>query len=114
MQNKINEPDNVKTDSTNPSQDVVESVKPSFSTVLFNKRNLWLFPVSFIIFVSLWEWIVVYFDIDRDKELRESIKKQKSELITQMLQAKNKGVKTQPVVKKDKVEAHCNTMGVIR
>ncbi|UAB82779.1 amidohydrolase family protein [Zunongwangia sp. SCSIO 43204] len=57
---------------------------------------------------------VVYFDIDRDKELRESIKKQKSELITQMLQAKNKGVKTQPVVKKDKVEAHCNTMGVIR
>ena len=64
MQNKINEPDNVKTDSTNPSQDVVESVKPSFSTVLFNKRNLWLFPVSFIIFVSLWEWIVVYFDID--------------------------------------------------
>ncbi|MED5578668.1 MAG: ABC transporter permease [Nitrospinota bacterium] len=64
MQNKINEPDSVKTDSTNPSQDVVESVKPSFSTVLFNKRNLWLFPVSFIIFVSLWEWIVVYFDID--------------------------------------------------
>ncbi len=64
MQNKINESDSVKLDSTNPSEDVVESIKPSFSTFLFNKRNLWLFPVSFFIFVSLWEWIVLYFDID--------------------------------------------------
>ncbi|ORL45308.1 metal-dependent hydrolase superfamily protein [Zunongwangia atlantica 22II14-10F7] len=57
---------------------------------------------------------VVYFDLERDKALREEIKKQKSELITQMLQAKNKGMKTQPVVKKEKIEAHCNTMEAIR
>ncbi|WBL23494.1 amidohydrolase family protein [Zunongwangia sp. HRR-M8] len=57
---------------------------------------------------------VVYFDIERDKEMRKEIQKQKSELITQMLQAKNNGMKTQPVVKKDKVEAHCDTMGTIQ
>jgi len=57
---------------------------------------------------------VVYFDIERDKAMREKLQKQKSELITQMLQAKNKGMKTQPVVKKEKIEAHCDTMEAIR
>ena len=57
---------------------------------------------------------VVYFDIARDKAMREKLQKQKSELITQMLQAKNKGMKTQPIVKKEKIEAHCDTMEAIR
>ena len=51
-----------------------------------------------------------YFDIDRDKEMREAIKKERSELIAQMLKAKNKGMKTQPVKKKDKQHLHCDSL----
>lgn len=64
MQNKKNESKSNKLDSTNPSEDVVESNKPSFAIFMFNKRKFWLFPVSFVIFMSCWEWVVVYFDVD--------------------------------------------------
>ena len=37
-------------------------------------------------------------------------KKEKSELINMMLQAKNKGLKTQPVKKKEKELLHCDSM----
>ena len=37
-----------------------------------------------------------YFDIETDKQKREAIKKEKNELTTLMLQAKNKGLKTKP------------------
>ncbi len=50
-----------------------------------------------------------YFDINRDKELRQLIKKEKNELTTLMLQEKNKGLKTQPIKKKEKQEFHCDT-----
>ncbi len=53
---------------------------------------------------------VTYFDIERDKQMREAIKKEKSELINLMLQDKNKGLKTQPVVKKEKELLHCDSM----
>ncbi|MFD1095483.1 amidohydrolase family protein [Salegentibacter chungangensis] len=53
---------------------------------------------------------VVYFDLEKDKAMREEIKEQRSELITQMLKAKNEGVKTQPVTKKEETHIHCNTM----
>ena len=53
---------------------------------------------------------VTYFDLARDMQMREAIKKEKSELINLMLQDKNKGLKTQPVKKKVKVLLHCDSM----
>ena len=53
---------------------------------------------------------ITYFDMDRDKQLRNAIKKEKSELTTLMLQAKNKGLKTKPIEKKKKEEFHCDTI----
>ncbi len=52
----------------------------------------------------------VYFDLKRDEQQREAIKKEKSELINKMLQAKNKGLKTQPVKKQEKEYFHCDTL----
>lgn len=51
-----------------------------------------------------------YFDIERDQQMRAAIKKEKNELIGMMMQAKNKGMKTQPIKKKDKHHMHCDTM----
>ncbi|MCA0132123.1 amidohydrolase family protein [Winogradskyella alexanderae] len=51
-----------------------------------------------------------YFDIDKDKQMREAIKKEKSTLVNLMLKEKNKGLKTQPVKKKEKVLLHCDSM----
>ncbi|MFC0605425.1 amidohydrolase family protein [Winogradskyella pulchriflava] len=53
---------------------------------------------------------ITYFDLERDKQMREAIKKEKSELINLMLQEKNKGLKTQPVKKKEKELLHCDSM----
>ncbi|WP_081212433.1 amidohydrolase family protein [Salegentibacter sediminis] len=50
----------------------------------------------------------VYFDIERDKQIRERISEERNELITQMLKAKNNGVKTQPVTKKETLHIHCD------
>ncbi|RSK39255.1 amidohydrolase family protein [Mangrovimonas spongiae] len=52
----------------------------------------------------------VYFDIENDKRKRDAIKKEKSELINMMMQAKNKGLKTQPVKKEEQQHFHCDTM----
>lgn len=52
---------------------------------------------------------VVYFDLERDAELREKIKQQKNFITTQLLQAKNKGVKTVPAKAQEKEEMHCDT-----
>ncbi|MBT8377444.1 MAG: amidohydrolase family protein, partial [Bacteroidia bacterium] len=51
-----------------------------------------------------------YFDLKRDEALRQQIKKEKSELINFMLQEKNKGLKTQPVKKKEKELLHCDSL----
>ena len=53
---------------------------------------------------------VTYFDIERDRQMREAVKKEKNELINLMLQDKNKGLKTQPVKKKEKELLHCDSM----
>lgn len=53
---------------------------------------------------------VTYFDIERDKQMREALAKERSELINMMLSDKNKGLKTQPVKKKEKVLLHCDSM----
>ncbi|WP_092207768.1 amidohydrolase family protein [Bizionia echini] len=52
----------------------------------------------------------VYFDIDRDKQIRNAMKQEKNELTTMMLQAKNKGLKTKPIVKKEDELFHCDTL----
>ena len=52
----------------------------------------------------------VYFDIERDAQLREAMKKEKNELTTMMLQAKHKGLKTKPIEKKEKELLHCDSV----
>lgn len=52
----------------------------------------------------------VYFDIETDKQLREEVQKEKNELTTLMLQAKNKGLKTKPIEKKEKELLHCDSI----
>ncbi len=49
-----------------------------------------------------------YFDVKRDEIMRSEIKKEKATLINQMMQAKNKGLKTQPIKKKEKDQMHCD------
>ena len=51
-----------------------------------------------------------YFDIKRDAMLQDQIQKEKSELINMMMQDKNKGLKTQPIKKKEKEYLHCDSM----
>lgn len=52
---------------------------------------------------------VTYFDLKRDEQMRDAIKTEKSELINDMLKAKNKGLKTQPIKKKEKELMHCDS-----
>ncbi|HSI71065.1 MAG TPA: amidohydrolase family protein, partial [Gillisia sp.] len=54
----------------------------------------------------------VYFDLEKDEQLREEIAKQKNTLLTQMLEAKNGGATTKPVAKKEDQHIHCNTLEV--
>jgi imidazolonepropionase-like amidohydrolase len=51
---------------------------------------------------------VTYFDLKRDEMMRSQIKKEKSVLINDMMKAKNKGLKTQPIKKKEKDQMHCD------
>jgi len=51
-----------------------------------------------------------YFDIERDTQMRANIKKERNELMSMMLKEKNKGMKTQPVKKKDKPQLHCDSL----
>jgi imidazolonepropionase-like amidohydrolase len=53
---------------------------------------------------------VTYFDIERDLKMRASLQKEKSELINLMLEDKNKGLKTQPIQKKEKELMHCDSL----
>ena len=51
-----------------------------------------------------------YFDIEKDKQMRTQIQQERNELMTMMLQDKNKGMKTQPVKANDKQQLHCDSM----
>ena len=53
---------------------------------------------------------VTYFDLKQDKIMQEAVQKEKSDLINLMLQEKNKGLKTQPIKKKEKELLHCDSM----
>lgn len=50
-----------------------------------------------------------YFDIERNEQMEAAMKVEKSELINDMLKAKNDGLKTQPIKKKEKVYMHCDS-----
>ena len=52
----------------------------------------------------------VYFDLEKDKELRAEIEQQKNLLTTQMLKAKNNGLKTQPIKDPEKEKMTCETL----
>jgi imidazolonepropionase-like amidohydrolase len=53
---------------------------------------------------------VVYFDSQRDEEQRKAIAKERSILIGQLLEEKNKGMITQEPKKAERTEYHCDTM----
>ena len=55
----------------------------------------------------------VYFDINRDVQLRKDVKEEKSKLIEMMLAEKKKGLKTQPAKSKEKQRLHCDTTETI-
>ncbi|MGB8706166.1 MAG: amidohydrolase family protein, partial [Gillisia sp.] len=52
---------------------------------------------------------IVYFDLEKDKQMRREEEQQKNLLVTQMLEAKNGGAKTRPVTKKEKQYNTCYT-----
>ena len=53
---------------------------------------------------------VTYFDIASDERMNQEIKSERNELINMMIQAKNKGMKTQVPKKKEKVLLHCDSL----
>ena len=56
----------------------------------------------------------VYFDLEKDAEMRKAIKKERNQLINMMLHHKNGGGKTQSAKKKDKKHIHCDFEGNIQ
>jgi imidazolonepropionase-like amidohydrolase len=52
----------------------------------------------------------IYFSLEKDEQLREQIKAERSELINMMLKAKNKGLKTQPIKKDTKEFLDCHSL----
>ena len=52
----------------------------------------------------------VYFDIEKDQELRKQLHQDKNKLTTMMLAEKNKGLKTQPAKKDEKQRMNCDTL----
>jgi imidazolonepropionase-like amidohydrolase len=53
---------------------------------------------------------VVYFDIQKDEEQRKAIAKERTTLIGQLLEEKNKGMITQEPKKAERTEYHCDSM----
>nr|WP_299341652.1 amidohydrolase family protein [Allomuricauda sp.] len=52
----------------------------------------------------------VYFDLEKDKALREAVKKERSQLINMMLDAKENGAKTQGPKYNKKRKFHCDSL----
>jgi imidazolonepropionase-like amidohydrolase len=53
---------------------------------------------------------IIFFDIEKDKRMRAAVKKERQELINEMIMAKNKGLKTQTPKQSKKTEYHCDTL----
>ena len=54
---------------------------------------------------------IIFFDLDQEKAKNETVQKERNELINLMLEAKNKGLKTQEPKKKSSGHYHCDTLG---
>lgn len=54
---------------------------------------------------------IIFFDIDQENTKNELVQKERNELINLMLDAKNKGLKTQEPKKKSTGHYHCDTLG---
>ncbi|RDY61062.1 amidohydrolase family protein [Flagellimonas nanhaiensis] len=52
----------------------------------------------------------VYFDLEKDKQLRESVKQERSLLINMMLDEKGNGAKTQGPKQNKKIKFHCDSL----
>jgi len=52
----------------------------------------------------------IFYDLEKEKEKLATIQKQRSELINNLLEAKNKGLKTQAPKKKEIKHYHCDTL----
>ncbi|RMG78881.1 MAG: hypothetical protein D6707_09210, partial [Bacteroidetes bacterium] len=53
---------------------------------------------------------ILYFDIERDKQLRERIQKEKSRIIQKMIEVKQKGGSVQKVKPKNNILYKCDTV----
>ena len=53
---------------------------------------------------------IVFFDIDKDEQMRAAVKKERQQLANEMIMAKNKGLKTQAPKQSKKTEYHCDTL----
>lgn len=54
---------------------------------------------------------IIFYDLEKEKETLATIQKQRSELTNKLLEAKNKGLKTQAPKKKEIGHYHCDTVG---
>ena len=52
----------------------------------------------------------IYFDIEKDLEMRKSIQTERTELINMMLNEKNNGAPTQSAKKRVKEALHCDSL----
>ncbi len=53
---------------------------------------------------------IVFFDIEKDKEMRIAVKNERQQLANEMIKAKNKGLKTQTPKQSTKTLYECNTL----
>ncbi|KQC33769.1 amidohydrolase [Nonlabens sp. YIK11] len=53
---------------------------------------------------------IVFFDIEKDKQMRAAVQKERQQLSNEMIMAKNKGLKTQTPKQSKKTEYHCDTL----
>ncbi|GAB1309125.1 amidohydrolase family protein [Urechidicola sp. KH5] len=53
---------------------------------------------------------VTYFDIDTNDTMVKEVNAERNQLINMMIEAKNKGMKVQPVVEKKKIHFHCDSL----
>ena len=54
---------------------------------------------------------IIFYDLEKEQEVLSAIQKERAELINSMLDAKNKGMKTQLPKKKENGHYHCDTLG---
>jgi hypothetical protein len=54
---------------------------------------------------------IIFYDLEKETENLATIQKERAELINSLLDAKNKGMKTQLPKKKENGHYHCDTLG---